>query len=170
VRQLATGKINKLSNRNRRSGCESVWSSSVLVFFPFLATGPSNTSHYGNAASTMKLEVALWTGVGFGTVLLVTKHVIKAFNSEHLCFSSVRWPSDVEKAAPKAWVEEASCPAWHDRWLMVDGTLIPLFMHPGFYGNTWFDRKSNYSINVQVSKTCSFNKFSSDIGIVNFYA
>ena len=28
--------------------------------------------HYGNTASTMK--VALWAGVGFGTVPLVTKH------------------------------------------------------------------------------------------------
>lgn len=34
---------------------------------------------------------------------------------------------------------------------MVDGTLVPLFMRPGFFGNTWFDRKSNYSLNVQVS-------------------
>jgi hypothetical protein len=33
---------------------------------------------------------------------------------------------------------------------MVDGTLVPLFMRPGFFGNTWFDRKSNYSMNVQV--------------------
>jgi hypothetical protein len=36
--------------------------------------------HYGNAASTMK--VALWSGVGFGTVSLVTNHVIKALCSE----------------------------------------------------------------------------------------
>ena len=124
--------------------------------------------HYGNAASTMK--VALWAGVGFGTVPLVTKRVIKALNSERFRFSSVRWPSDAEKATAKAWIEEASCPAWRDGWLMVDGTLISLFMRPGFFGNTWFDRKSNYSMNVQVSKTCSFDKFSIDIGVVNFYA
>jgi hypothetical protein len=29
-------------------------------------------------------------------------------------------------------------------------TLVPLFMHPAFFGNTWFDQKSNYSLNVQI--------------------
>ncbi|KAG2350051.1 hypothetical protein BDR05DRAFT_833981, partial [Suillus weaverae] len=53
----------------------------------------------------------------------------------------------------KEWVEEASCPAWQHGWLMVDGTLVPLYQHPGFYGNTWFDRKSNYSMNVQLIST-----------------
>jgi len=33
---------------------------------------------------------------------------------------------------------------------MVDGTLVPLYCRPGFFGNTWFDRKSNYSMNVSV--------------------
>ena len=107
--------------------------------------------HYRNAASTMK--VALWAGVGFGTVPLVPKQVIKALNSEQFHHSSVHWSSEGAKATAKASVEEASCPAWHDGWLMVDGTLVPLFMHPGFFGNTWFDQKSNYSMNVQISKT-----------------
>jgi hypothetical protein len=104
--------------------------------------------HYGNAASTMK--VALWAGVGFGTVPLVTKRVLKALNSERFRRSSVRWPNSAAKATAKAWTEEASCPSWRDGWLMVDGTLVPLFMRPTFFGNTWFDRKSNYSMNIQV--------------------
>jgi hypothetical protein len=104
--------------------------------------------HYGNAASTMK--VALWAGVGFGTVPLVTKHILKALNSEHFHRSSVQWANSAAKATAKAWTEEALCPAWRDGWLMVDGTLIPLFMRPTFFGNTWFDRKSNYSMNIQV--------------------
>lgn len=104
--------------------------------------------HYGNAASTMK--VALWAGVGFGTVPLVTKCVLKALNSERFCCSSVRWANSAAKATVKAWTEEASCPAWRDGWPMVDGTLVPLFMWPAFFGNTWFDRKSNYSMNIQV--------------------
>ena len=123
--------------------------------------------HYENAASTMK--VALWAGVGFGTVPLVSKCVIKALNSEHFHCSSVRWSSNEAQAIAKAWTEEASCPAWHDGWLMVDGTLVPLFMHPGFFGNTWFDWKSNYSMNVQVSKTYPFDKYSTDISIANLY-
>ena len=107
--------------------------------------------HHGNAASTMK--VALWAGVGFGTIPLVTKCVVKALCSERFRHSALRWSSDSVKEAAKAWVEEESCPAWRDGWLMVDGTLVPLFMRPAFFGNTWFDRKSNYSMNVQVSQS-----------------
>ena len=103
--------------------------------------------HYGNAASTLK--VALWAGVGFGKVPLVTNGVLKATCLESK--SGLHWSSPQAKEAAKAWVQDASCPAWRDGWLMVDGTLVPLFMHPGFFGNTFFDRKSNYSLNVQVS-------------------
>ena len=99
------------------------------------------------------MKVALWAGVGFGTVPLVSKQVIKALNSEQFCHLSVCWSSKGAKATAKASVEEASCPAWCDGWLMVDGALVPLFMCPGFFGNTWLDQKSNYSMNVQVSKT-----------------
>ena|ERR1700675_279188 len=104
--------------------------------------------HFGNAASTMK--VALQFGVGFGTVSLVTNRVIKACCSEHFRRSALQWSSPEAKARAKAWVEENSCPGWRDGWLMVDGTLVPLSQRPGFSGNTWFDRKSNYSMNVQV--------------------
>ena len=106
--------------------------------------------HYGNAASVMK--VALHFGVGYGTVNLVTTRVLKACCSEWFYCASIQWASP----QAKAWVEEESCPAWHDGWLMVDGTLVPLFQQPGFYGNVWFDRKSNYSMNVQVSCNLRF--------------
>jgi len=49
-------------------------------------------SHYGNPASMMKVD--LWAGVGFGTVPLVSKCVIKALNSKCFHLSSVHWPSD----------------------------------------------------------------------------
>ncbi|KAF8911103.1 hypothetical protein CPB84DRAFT_1743218 [Gymnopilus junonius] len=89
--------------------------------------------HYGNAASTMK--VALQFGVGFGTVQLVTTRVLKACCSECFRAASVQWANEEVKAEAKAWVEEKSCPAWRDGWLMVDGTLVPLFHHPGYFGN-----------------------------------
>ena len=104
------------------------------------------------------MKVALWADVGFGTVSLVTKRVVKALYSEPFQCSALRWSLDSAKEAVKAWVEESSCPAWHDGWLMVDGTLVPLFMRPGFFGNTWFDHKSNYSMNVQV---CGLRQLSS---------
>lgn len=105
--------------------------------------------HYGNGASTLK--VALHFGVGYGTVHLVTTRVMAACCSVHFRNSALQWPNASRKENAKEWVEERSCPAWRDGWLMVDGTLVPLYQRPEFFGNTWFDRKSNYSMNVQAS-------------------
>jgi hypothetical protein len=104
--------------------------------------------HFGNTASTLK--VALWAGVGYGTVDSIKKRVMTAVCRESFRHRTLHWADESEKEAAKAWVEQNSCPAWRDGWLMVDGTLVPLFVRPGFYGNTWYDRKSNYSMNVQV--------------------
>ncbi|TFK59784.1 hypothetical protein BDN72DRAFT_780272 [Pluteus cervinus] len=109
--------------------------------------------HYGNAASTVK--VALWAGVGFGTVQLVTYRVMTACCDESFRRSALSFPDDTTKAEAKQWIEDTSCYAWRNGWLMVDGTLIPLYARPGFYGNTWYDRKSNYSMNVQIINTPS---------------
>jgi hypothetical protein len=105
--------------------------------------------HYGNATNTMK--TALWAGVGYGTVHLVTKQVMTAVCGEQFCQAALHWPDPAAIEHAKSWVEENSCPAWRNGWAMVDGTLVPLHARPGFYGNTWYDRKSNYSMNVQVS-------------------
>jgi hypothetical protein len=110
--------------------------------------------HYGNAASTWK--VALQFGVGFGTAILVTSRVMKACCSIQFRTSALQWPDAVRKEVAKEWVEENSCPAWRDGWLMVDGTLVPLARRPGFFGNVFFDRKCNYSMNVQVCSSIYF--------------
>ncbi|GLB35610.1 putative DDE superfamily endonuclease [Lyophyllum shimeji] len=104
--------------------------------------------HYGNAASTMK--VALWAGVGYGTVRNVTIRVMTALCDERFRRVTMPWSSPQEIERAKAWVEGNSCPAWRDGWLMVDGTLVPLFQRPHHFGNQYFDRKSNYSLNVQL--------------------
>lgn len=104
--------------------------------------------HFGNAASTMK--VALQFGVGYGTVHLITTRVMKATCTPRFRAASVQWASGAVKEEAKQWVEGVSCPAWRNGWLMVDGTLVPLFRRPGHFGNVWFDCKSNYSMNVQV--------------------
>ncbi|KIK81782.1 hypothetical protein PAXRUDRAFT_63649, partial [Paxillus rubicundulus Ve08.2h10] len=36
-----------------------------------------------------------------------------------------------------------------------DGSVIPLFQKPGFYGETFFDQKSNYSLNCQLNMSIS---------------
>lgn len=40
-----------------------------------------------------------------------------------------------------------------DGYCMVDGTPIVLFQKPGYHGKAYFDRKSNYSLNLQVRFT-----------------
>ena len=95
------------------------------------------------------MKVALWAGVGYGTVQLFTNQVMLVVCKEKFCHSALRWADDAKEKA-KNWVADASCPAWRDGWLMVDSTLVPLFMCPEFYRNTWFDWKSNYSMNLQV--------------------
>jgi hypothetical protein len=110
--------------------------------------------HYGNAASVLK--VALWAGVGYGTVEHVTKWVMVAVLRGPFRDSVCAWPDADAKKRAKEWVAEQSCPAWGDGWLMVDGTLVPLYSRPGFFGNAWFDQKSNYSMNVQVQCCVDF--------------
>lgn len=107
---------------------------------------------YGNGASLAK--IASLCGVGTGTVELVTRRVISAVKSSNLRQQHVRWPTGLEKEAAKEWVErQVGVAAWRDGFCMVDGTLIPLYEKPTHYGETFFDRKMNYSINVQIVNT-----------------
>ncbi|KIM76160.1 hypothetical protein PILCRDRAFT_78031, partial [Piloderma croceum F 1598] len=104
--------------------------------------------HFGNVASMLK--VALWAGIGYRTVDCITKCVMVAVCRNEFHCTTLHWPNKAEKEAAKQWVEENSCLAWRNGWLMVDGTLVPLYPYSGFYGNTWYNRKSNYSMNVQL--------------------
>jgi hypothetical protein len=76
--------------------------------------------------------------------------------------TAVRMPTATEKEDAKAWVQNHSCKAWRNGWCFVDGTLIPLDQRPTWYGESYFDRKCNYSLNIQVraslnlSRTCIF--------------
>jgi hypothetical protein len=102
--------------------------------------------HFGNSASVE--SVAQWAGVSAGMVVNATRRVMVAFLDHH--DKIIRWPNAQMKEEAKEWVEAASCAAWRDGWLFVDGTLVPLAEKPAFHGETYFDRKSNYSLNVQV--------------------
>ncbi|KAF8585434.1 hypothetical protein K439DRAFT_1632704, partial [Ramaria rubella] len=105
-------------------------------------------SHFGNAASMQK--VSLWAGLGYGTVDKCMWWVMKAVCDESFRRVVMRWPNENEKEEASRWVESHSCLGWRGGWLMVDGTLVPLFAQLGFYGNSWYDHRSNYSLNVQV--------------------
>jgi hypothetical protein len=87
--------------------------------------------HYGNAASVQK--VGLWAGLGYGTVDLFTWRVMTALCRLPFRQMATRWSSQDAKEKAKDWVEAQSCPFWRNGWLMVDGTLVPLFARPGFF-------------------------------------
>ncbi|KIJ61906.1 hypothetical protein HYDPIDRAFT_95658 [Hydnomerulius pinastri MD-312] len=119
--------------------------------------------HYGNAISTTM--VGLWAGIGFGTVRLITNRVLTALCRQEFRRAAIYWPTGVEREEAKQWVEENSCPAWRDGWVMVDGTLIPLYARPGYFGNTWYDHKSNYSLNLQVMSTPDLQIIDYSVGL-----
>ncbi|KDQ52057.1 hypothetical protein JAAARDRAFT_139205 [Jaapia argillacea MUCL 33604] len=104
--------------------------------------------HYGNAAGLQ--QVANWAGVAKGTVELVTRRVITAILRPTFLRTAVRYPTPEEKEKAKVWVEKHSCRAWRGGWCLVDGTLVPLYDRPFWYGESYFDRKCNYSLNIQV--------------------
>ncbi|KAJ7700368.1 hypothetical protein B0H17DRAFT_872917, partial [Mycena rosella] len=103
--------------------------------------------HSGNAAGLQK--VANWAGVGKGTIMLVTRRVLTAILRPDFMAEVVRMPTSSEKEKAKAWVQAHSCKAWRNGWCMVDGTLIVLFDRPFWFGESYFDRKCNYSLNIQ---------------------
>lgn len=104
--------------------------------------------HDGNAAS--QASVGRWAGAGKGSPALHTKRVMTALLRHSFMSEAVRLPTTEEKSKAKDWVEAHSCRAWRHGWIFVDGTLIPLFDRPHWYGESYFDRKCNYSLNVQV--------------------
>jgi hypothetical protein len=112
--------------------------------------------HDGNAAS--QASVGRWAGAGKGSPARHTKRVMTAILRQSFMNEAVRLPTAEEKRKAKAWVEAHSCRAWKHGWIFVDGTLVPLFDRPNWYGESYFDRKCNYSLNVQVC-IISFYRF-----------
>ncbi|KAF7320771.1 DDE Tnp4 domain-containing protein [Mycena chlorophos] len=105
--------------------------------------------HNGNGASLQ--AVSWWSGLGKGTVPRCTRRVIAAILGSGMLGRYIRMPSEAEKERAKAWVEKTSgCREWRNGWCMVDGTLIPLAARPHWFGVSYFDRKMNYSMNLQV--------------------
>ncbi|KAH9946451.1 hypothetical protein B0H21DRAFT_676762, partial [Amylocystis lapponica] len=103
--------------------------------------------HFGNTAGQQK--ITNWSGNGIGTIPLITKRVMAALLRRQFLDMSIQMPTADEKEDAKAWVESRSCRAWHDGWCLVDGTLVPLAECPYWYGESYFDRKCNYSLNIQ---------------------
>ncbi|KAG0642213.1 hypothetical protein HOY80DRAFT_862560, partial [Tuber brumale] len=104
---------------------------------------------YRNSASLANL--AQWGGVGEGTVDKITRRVFKAVLESGLRERHVFWPlpDSSRREKEKEIVEEKAIKEWRDGWCMIDGTLIPLYSKPHYFRERFFDRKSNYSVNIQ---------------------
>ena len=107
--------------------------------------------HDGNAASLQ--SIANWAGCGKGTVSLITRRVMVAILRVEFMDEAVRFPTAEEKEAAKKWVHKHSCKAWRDGWCFVNGTLVPLSERPHWFGESYFDRKNRYSLNIQACCT-----------------
>ncbi|KAJ7099756.1 hypothetical protein C8R44DRAFT_552807, partial [Mycena epipterygia] len=126
--------VDKLSGdpifaNNSNSGQMPVEDQLAIALFRF--------GHSGNAAGLQK--VANWAGVGKGTITLVTRRVMTAILRPDFMSKAVRMPTE----------QAHLCRAWRNGWCMVDGTLVVLFDRPFWFGESYFDRKCNYSLNIQ---------------------
>ena len=116
-----------------------------------LAIFLNGIGHYGNAATPN--DIAEWAGVSVGTVYNCYKRVMIAILHHHdnLMFFDPLDPLDqADRERAKCWVEARTCKEWRGGFLCVDGTPFNLFQKPGWHGEGFFDRKSNYSLSAQV--------------------
>ncbi|KIO18017.1 hypothetical protein M407DRAFT_84406 [Tulasnella calospora MUT 4182] len=100
----------------------------------------------GNGASVE--SIGQWAGVLAGCVVKSTWWVMQAVLDlrDNIMSDVTVW----EKEDAKKTVEKLSCKGWRDGWCMVDGTTIPLEWKLGLYGEGYFDRRSSYSLNLQL--------------------
>lgn len=112
-----------------------------------LAIVLNRLGHYGNAASV--IQIADWAGVSEGSVVNCTRRVILSLLNLH----------DVAFAKPTAEMIRKSkefaqrvCEAWAEGHMSGDGSNLPVFTKPGHFGESYFDKSSRYSLNLQVSQ------------------
>ncbi|KAJ3746989.1 hypothetical protein EV360DRAFT_57131 [Lentinula raphanica] len=62
--------------------------------------------------------------------------------------------SEGSKEKEKEWIDQQMgfVGLWRDGWVMYDGTIVPLYAAPQWIGEAYYTRKSNYGLNVQVSR------------------
>jgi hypothetical protein len=87
--------------------------------------------------------------VGRGTVINCTRRVIEAVLDRGKTY--LKWPNSERRQAISHVLSQDGFPACVG---FVDGTTIPLFQRPGLDGEVFFDRKHNYSLNLQVICDC----------------
>jgi len=107
--------------------------------------------HYGNAAT--REDLADWAGVSIGTIYNCWKRVMIAILQHHddaIHYDPLDREDQNERERAKQWVEERTCREWRNGFLCVDGTPFNLYQKPGWHGEGFFDKNSNYSLSAQV--------------------
>ena len=108
--------------------------------------------HYGNAATSE--DIAEWAGVSVGTVYNCSKRIMIALMQLHdhaFHFDPNTDERDAqEKEKSKMWSQAKTCRGWRGGYLVANGSCFSLFQKPGMHGETFYDKKCNYSINAQV--------------------
>lgn len=111
-----------------------------------LACALHRLGHNGTGASLGMTARAM--GISYGTVVLYTQRVIIATNNMSSQF--LTWPDATERRSLAL--------LSHERFgftgcigLSTDGTHIPLYQRPGLDGETYFNRKKCYSLNVMLT-------------------
>ena len=115
-----------------------------------LAIFLNRAGHYGNAISTE--DVAQWADISTGSVINCTNQVMLALLVQHDEFVFVPSAQSEDAELAHTFVEARSCSAWKQGIFAVDGSTFNLFKKLSLYGETFYDRKSRYSLNCQVWK------------------
>ena len=113
-----------------------------------LAIFLNHTGHYGNMISME--DVAQWTGVSVGSVVNCTERTMIALLEQHNEFIIVPKEFSLDSELAHRFVDAKSCDAWRGGIFVVDGLTFNLFEKPAHYGETFYDRISQYSLNCQV--------------------
>jgi hypothetical protein len=116
-----------------------------------LAIFLNRAGHYGNGLTIE--DIGEWAGVSAGTVHNCCNRVMIALLQLHDL--AMAWDTNgrehaEQKEKAKQWVQSVSCPELRNGYMTGDGTCIPLFQKPSQHGESYFDKKKNYSINCQV--------------------
>jgi hypothetical protein len=104
--------------------------------------------HYGNAI--LLEDVAQWAGVSVGSVVNCTNRVMVALLEEHDQFIFFPEDNSEDTELARRFAETRTCPEWRGGYLAIDGSTIDLFTKPAYFGETFYDRKSKYSLGCQV--------------------
>jgi hypothetical protein len=113
-----------------------------------LAIFLNRAGHYGNVASNQ--DICQWAGISIRSVTNCTNRVMTALLEQHDTFINFPALDSDDAAHACCYVQSKSCLEWRNGILAVDGSLFNLFQKPGHYGESFYTRKSQYSLNCQV--------------------